>query len=281
MNRFLYLSRWPKTAIVGLGFAVLSGLYLVDTYTPPDQSFLIFYLVPLFLWAWYVGQKAGLLMALLASAAWISSDEVSGTFHMQSSPAVPYWNIAVKTLFMMAMAFHFFRMRRAYDQEKLFARADILTGVANRRAFFETLTLEIARAHRFGHPLTMAYVDIDNFKKVNDQWGHDQGDELLKYVAGSLRDNMRATDLVARVGGDEFAILAPVTPPEQAAKVMEKVHTILSEGVQERNWPVTFSIGVTTFAHPPASADDIVRRADELMYIVKKNQKNALSHEIV
>jgi diguanylate cyclase (GGDEF)-like protein len=279
MNILWALEQWPRKAVVGLGIIVLSALFLIDSYTPPDQSFILFYLIPIFLVSWYAGRKPGVMMAIACAAAWIVSDEFSAA--AASRLTVAYWNVLIKTLFLLAMAFHFSLMRRSYDREQKFARIDPLTGLANRRALFETLVREIARAKRYRHPVTVAYVDIDNFKAINDRWGHDRGDALLSYVGHVMATRFRAIDLVSRIGGDEFAIVAPETSPEQASKVMEHVHRLLNEGVQEREWDVSFSIGMITFLSPPASADEAIRRADELMYHVKKQSKNALSHKII
>jgi diguanylate cyclase (GGDEF)-like protein len=98
-------------------------------------------------------------------------------------------------------------LRGAWEREKIHARTDSLTGVSNARAFFEVAAVELARARRYQRPFTIAYLDLDNFKQVNDRFGHEVGDDLLQIVARTLREGSRASDFVARMGGDEFVVL--------------------------------------------------------------------------
>ncbi len=103
------------------------------------------------------------------------------------------------------------------------SRVDALTGLANRRAFDERLDEEVARAIRYGHPLSLLMVDIDNFKLVNDRFGHTAGDEALKALAAIIDRSIRTIDIVARFGGEEFVVILPETPIEGAAVVAERV----------------------------------------------------------
>ncbi|HSB37406.1 MAG TPA: GGDEF domain-containing protein, partial [Thermoanaerobaculia bacterium] len=159
------------------------------------------------------------------------------------------------------------------------ARTDVLTGVANRRSFYERAELEISRARRVPEPLTVAYVDVDDFKRVNDELGHEAGDDLLRSVAATFVGRVRSTDLVARLGGDEFAILLASTSAEASKTLLDELHRTLGAEMARQAWPVTFSVGAVTFARPPVSADDMLRRVDEVMYRVKKEGKAALRHE--
>jgi diguanylate cyclase (GGDEF)-like protein len=136
---------------------------------------------------------------------------------------------------------------------------------------------EITRARRYNRPLTLLYIDLDNFKQVNDAFGHETGDELLVEVAATIRCNVRATDLVARLGGDEFALLLTETNREAGLVVTNKLRETLLRAMQERNWPVTFSIGVVSFTVPPASVEEMVKQADEVMYSVKQRGKNSIA----
>ena len=138
-----------------------------------------------------------------------------------------------------------------------------------------------ARARRTGHALSLSYLDLDGFKSINDERGHDEGDRVLKAVAEVLRDAVRVTDTAARLGGDEFAVLLPETGLEQARVVVRKLRERLLARMEAEGWPVTVSIGTVSYARAPASVDELVSRADELMYGVKKSGKNGTAERQV
>jgi diguanylate cyclase (GGDEF)-like protein len=162
------------------------------------------------------------------------------------------------------------------EKERALSRLDPLTGLANRRAFYEILEAEKQRCSRYQRPFSLAYIDLDNFKRVNDTRGHSVGDFVLTTVADLIRSNMRATDTVARLGGDEFAILLPETDPNGTKQVLTKLHQRLNSELQNAGLDVSLSVGAATFLNSPESVDDIVRTADELMYAVKAHGKNDL-----
>jgi diguanylate cyclase (GGDEF)-like protein len=171
-------------------------------------------------------------------------------------------------------------LRRLADEQRQLARTDALTGVANRRAFYERADLELSRMRRLPEAMTVAYVDVDDFKRINDTMGHEAGDDLLRNVADTFLHRVRTTDLVARLGGDEFALLLPATGSEAALALLSELIQTLGGEMKRQAWPVTFSIGAVTFIRPPASADDLLRRVDQLMYKVKREGKAGVKHEI-
>ena len=164
------------------------------------------------------------------------------------------------------------------EAEMRLARSDALTGLANRRAFYEKAEIERKRAVRYARPLSMAYVDLDNFKRVNDTSGHEAGDQILVTVAGILQNNLRAEDVAARLGGDEFALLLPEAGHASAAFVMNKLHRLLTSAMQEKHSHVTFSMGVVTYDTAPESTEMMVQKADQVMYEVKRQGKNSIRH---
>jgi len=170
-------------------------------------------------------------------------------------------------------------LRISLEREREMARTDYLTQVANSRYFAEIASNEIKRAGRYLHPFTVAYLDIDDFKSVNDRWGHSTGDQLLALVADTIRSNIRATDSIARLGGDEFVFLLPETGYDAASVVIQKVNQSLQAAMGRKGWPVTFSIGVVTFRTPPDSVDGMIRVADAFMYSVKHSGKNRIQHQ--
>jgi diguanylate cyclase (GGDEF)-like protein/PAS domain S-box-containing protein len=169
----------------------------------------------------------------------------------------------------------------ALEAERKLARIDSLTGLANRRAFYEGAELERKRSLRRSRPLSIAYLDLDNFKQINDRNGHEVGDELLACVGGIMRAKLRAEDLVARLGGDEFAILLPESDYTAASIAVAKLHRILTAEMQKHCWPVGVSIGMVTFESIPESIEDMVHAADELMYTVKRDGKNRIALSVI
>jgi diguanylate cyclase (GGDEF)-like protein len=143
-------------------------------------------------------------------------------------------------------------LRKSLARERRLARTDDVTGVRNARAFYEAAATEIERARRYQHPFSVACVDL----------GYRVGDELLRSTAAALRGALRATDLIARLGRDEFIVLLPETPAAATRVVLEKLRTGLLEVRVGDGRQITVSIGGVTFLDPPASVDDIVRAAD-------------------
>ena len=141
--------------------------------------------------------------------------------------------------------------------------------------------IEIQRANRYNTPLTVVYLDLDNFKAVNDRFGHKAGDNLLCEVAETISKNIRSIDTVARLGGDEFVVLLPETKAKPAEFVSRKIQNELLEVMKTHDWPVTFSIGVATYNKTIGTVDEIMKEADTLMYAVKLNGKNMIKHQIL
>jgi len=148
----------------------------------------------------------------------------------------------------------------------------------NSRFFRFLAEREMHRSVRSRHPFTTAYIDLDNFKTINDVFGHAIGDEVLRTVAASMQQNLRKTDLVARMGGDEFVVLLPEVGFETAAGVISKLHQKLTSEMEKHGWPTTFSIGVVTFTEVPRSVDEMLNLADDVMYNVKRGSKNSIRY---
>jgi diguanylate cyclase (GGDEF)-like protein len=164
------------------------------------------------------------------------------------------------------------------EREKELASTDFLTSAANGRRFFELLQLEFDRLQRYGRPFTLVYMDLDNFKMVNDQFGHPEGDRALRAIVRFAGENLRKVDVVARLGGDELALLLPEINEESARAVLVKLQKGLIAEMKRNNWPVTFSIGaVTCEGAAPATPADLVKLSDSLMYSVKRSGKNGIA----
>jgi diguanylate cyclase (GGDEF)-like protein len=189
--------------------------------------------------------------------------------------------IGLANLALMAIAFGSVALLAAAQREWLrreraISRTDGLTGLLNGRGFYEAAAVEVARSMRYRHPITLAYVDLDDFKATNDRFGHARGDEVLVAIARALRRACRSTDLVGRLGGDEFVILFPETGRDAAEAALVKLRSRLREAGSQDGSPVTASIGSVSFAKPSAEVEALVHAADRVMYTVKAGGKNAL-----
>jgi len=170
-------------------------------------------------------------------------------------------------LSIVAVLTAFWKRAEAHGRE--LAHRDWLTGLLNGRGFSARVEAERSRSVRLRRPLVVAYLDCDRFKAFNDTRGHPVGDELLQRVAEILRDGLRSYDVVARPGGDEFAVLLPETGPGAAQTACERLRNHLRASMRDRDWPVTFSVGVAVWNNPPQTAEEMIAAADELMYLVK------------
>ena len=260
----------------GFGYAVgivsIGLLGAMDFLTGNEITFSLFYLVPIVLVTWTVNQKAGLLMSILSALALLVAELAAGQTY--SHPLIPFSNTLIRAVFYLVVTYLVSELKKAQKEEQRAARTDFVSGAVNARYFHELLQMEIVRIRRYPHPITIVYMDIDNFKLVNDLFGHNIGDDVLRSIASELKSQLRSTDIIARVGGDEFALLLPSTRQPEAEVVLSKVRPNLLEAMKRRNWPVTFSMGAVTCMAPPYSAEQLISMADELMYEVKNSTKN-------
>jgi diguanylate cyclase (GGDEF)-like protein len=169
---------------------------------------------------------------------------------------------------------------RLHDVVQRQAITDDLTGLVNRRRFKEALEAEIERARRFGEPLAIILADLDDFKRINDLFGHQVGDVVLRSFADLLRSHVRDADVAGRIGGEEFAILLPGTEASEAARVAERMRDSLgglklpvSDGQAVH---MTSSFGIAQLG-PGDSADDLLRASDEALYRAKSEGKNRIA----
>lgn len=254
------------------GFTVVGLLGLIDYATGNELNISLFYLVPIVLVTWAVDHRTGLFLSFISGLTLLGAEIAAGqTF---SHPIFYLLNTLLRTGFYVVVVYLVTELQKSRQEEQLAARTDYITGAVNARYFNELLQMEISRIRRYPHPITLVYVDVDNFKLVNDLFGHKIGDDVLRFIAAELKSQLRITDTVARLGGDEFVLLLPSTRQPEARLVVSKVYANLMEKVQQKNWPVTFSMGAVSCEFSPYSAEQLVNMADELMYEVKNSTKN-------
>jgi diguanylate cyclase (GGDEF)-like protein len=263
---------WIITGLVGIALVGAA-----DYLTGRELAFSLFYLIPIMLVAWYAGRIPGLVMSIVSALVWYAADTLAGQAYSQ--PVIPFWNAAVRLSFFILVTLLLSALE-GMERVKEVARLDDLTGAANRRHFFEAAQSELDRTQRYKRPFTMVYIDLDDFKEVNDRWGHQVGDQLLRAVVQRARLQLRKTDFLARLGGDEFIILLPETGAKAAQVTVSKLQHALLDEMQSHHWPVTVSIGALTCLEAGLTPDDLISRTDALMYSVKKSGKNAVVYGI-
>jgi diguanylate cyclase (GGDEF)-like protein len=264
--------------MISLCVLLIGAIALVDFWIGPQLSFSIFYLIPIALGAWWGGFALGILFSLMSTLIW-------HTIALHDGPPalvhVYLWNDVVRFGFFVITSSLLARLRMALLQEQALARTDALTGAANGRTFYEQANLEIRRAGRTLRPFTLVYLDLDNFKEVNDRRGHLAGDELLQQVAHTIHKSLRSIDRIARLGGDEFALLLPETDGAGAIATLTKLREALLREATRKEWPITYSIGAATFLKAPRDVHMMIQHVDALMYHVKRSGKNRIEHEVV
>lgn len=267
-----------RVLLTAAGIALIAAIGTLDLATGPDIGFSLFYLIPIVASGWWLGRAAAITLAISASVAWLTADVLS---HATPSIAVSVWNGLTRFTIFTLIGVLIARQRR--DREHLghllraaesLARTDSLTGLSNARAFYERLRSELPRLRRAGAPLCVAYVDLDNFKQVNDRFGHDAGDELLRTIGHLLRRTFRAGDVAARLGGDELAVALWDVEADAAVDACRR----LADAIRalEADYPGTgigASVGVVWLAHPPDDVAQVVGLADRAMYAVKREGK--------
>jgi diguanylate cyclase (GGDEF)-like protein len=262
----------PGRLLISLALVVVVGAG--DHLTGADAAFTLLYLAPIGLGAWTTGVGAGLALGALSAAS------CALTSALAHPPPLLAWNLGGQLAGFIVFALLVARVRRRLERERQFARTDPLTAVANRRSFLEATAAEVARTRRYGRPFTVAYLDLDELKTVNDCLGHEAGDAVLRLVASTLRENLRAIDRVARLGGDEFALLLPEMDGDTARAAMPRLRQAVLAAMDARGWRVTFSLGVVSFLSPPASVDAILKLPDDLMYSVKARGKDGIAYRV-
>jgi len=155
-------------------------------------------------------------------------------------------------------------------KEREYSRKDALTGLANRMEFIERFEIERLRSERSGEPYSVLFIDIDQFKILNDALGHHTGDEALKALSGIFGENSRKLDTVSRIGGDEFVLLFPSTDEKTCQALIDRIALASEKKFRGQGWPISLSIGCVTEAGTKKSIEAILREADEKMYSVKK-----------
>lgn len=278
LNLTDFLEHRSKRFLALFGFVLFAAVILADRATGWEITSSILYLLPVSYFAWYFSSGIGNIFALLSVFVWLLLNHLKAPHY--SREEILYWNGAINLALYLILVFILGEVRTIYRRERENSRVDFLTGTINQRGFHEALRRERERASRLKTPTSLAYIDLDNFKLVNDRFDHQTGDSVLASVGRTLRDSIRNIDLAGRLGGDEFCILLPNTDADGARVVIEKLKEALSDVMKVSDWYVTFSIGAVTFLRPAKSADEMIRAADRVMYSAKTQGKNRILYAV-
>ena len=264
------------TTSTGAALAAVALVGWLDYATGPAYGFSLFYLAPIVAIAGRHGRTPAVVVAVTAALAWFVSDLA---WRDDVLPSV--WNGVTRLAIYVAMGVlvatlrvERAQLRRLLAHERELARTDALTGLMNGRAFLEHASAELARSRRSGAPIALCCLDVDNFKHVNDRFGHAAGDEVLREIAAVLTSSVRAGDRAARLGGDEFALLLADADAGTAGLVASRVITAISTlGARYEGTGLGMSIGISQVQDEVVSVDDLLRRADQAMYKAKASGK--------
>lgn len=278
ITRFELTHKFTQTYLV---FAAISVFLvgIIDFITGPDYTFALIYSVPVLVVSWLSNSKfAAFGIVILTTLVWSYIDFLSA--RINAGVLISIWNI-VSRLVLLLLAFYMLHtLKLTLRRERALSRIDTLTQVYNLRAFQEISEYELMRCRRNHAPCTLAYIDVDNFKQVNDTHGHEAGDALLVAIAETIRTNLRESDLVARLGGDEFALFLAECDEVAARAVGKKIKKSCMK-VCDKFPSVSVSMGVLTYKSSlPTSIGVLMKACDQQMYSVKKSGKNNVAFAV-
>lgn len=254
------------------GYVLLTLIvYWVNNTTPPEARLGVLYIIPVLLVTWTDGLTWGIVFGLAS----IGLREVVAWEQMPADTPLG-WRIGNPAAYVAVVAVAMAGLEKLRRSQAALARLvtqDALTNVLNARAFAERLGQELDRNRRYPRPLALLYMDLDDFKVINDTHGHQTGDAVLRLVADAMRTSVRTADVLGRLGGDEFAVLMPETDAQVADAAAKRLVAGL-RNVFKGTPNVTASIGVVACTATDASTDDLLRRADQAMYDAKRMGKD-------
>lgn len=254
------------------GYLLLTlGVYWLNTVTPSQARLGVVYIIPVLLVTWTEGLIWGIVFGVVS----IGLREAVALEQMPDGTPLG-WRIGNVAAYVAVVGVAMAGLQSLRRSQAALARLvtqDALTNVLNGRAFAERLGQELDRNRRYPRPLALLYLDLDDFKVINDTHGHQTGDAVLRLVADAMRSSVRTADVVGRLGGDEFAVLMPETDAQLANEAAKRLVAGL-RNVFKGTPNVTASIGVVACTATDANTDDLLRRADQAMYDAKRMGKD-------
>jgi diguanylate cyclase (GGDEF)-like protein len=278
------LRRLPRPLLLALGLAGVTLLAVLDVAGHHSLPLETFYVAPVLAVGWLTGSTGyGLVVAVAAALV-----RPAEALFLAALPGVPaphpallVAGAAAQVLLYLVLLALLTSLRGYLERREAEALRDALTGIANRRAFVAVAAAELERSRRYRHQLSLIYLDVDDFKAVNDCLGHGEGNRLLLRLTAVLAATLRSSDTAARLGGDEFAVLMPETGSRAARQLAERLMAALSAERASDGAPLSCSCGLITFRAAPASVAALIEAGDRLMYEAKAGGKNQLRRAVL
>ncbi|WP_133129704.1 GGDEF domain-containing protein [Legionella yabuuchiae] len=268
----------PIRLFIFLGVCILTAIIgYIDFLIGTEFSSALFYFAPIFIAAWYLDRNISIMIALFCAASWATNDYL---LHNYLYKASYFWNSLMRLFIFMIIALLVSSLRKSLDEINVLANVDPLTGAKNHRFIYAFLYNQIAEFKRSNLEFSIIYFDVDNFKEINDRYGHDQGDEALKIIVNKCQENIHKHDIIGRVGGDEFIIVLPETKLNDAEKLYKRIFKDIS--LVKKPFSIRLSAGIASYDSSAYSLDELLKTADMLMYSSKKNGgNNSLSKKLI
>lgn len=264
--------KWPRRWVIILAFLLLLATSLIDAFSGSEIRLTPFYFVPLALTGMVLSKVSSYIFAFVSAILWASANYYGG-LHF-SSAWIWAWNFTVQSIAFIVVLELVRHLQAERIKAQEMASIDPLTGILNSRAFHEQSYSLLLFCHREKLSIALAYIDLDNFKSVNDKEGHQRGDDILKIITQIMKSTFRASDLIARLGGDEFVVLLPDTAAHEAQEVLERFRMATFNQMHNLGNNVTTSIGGIASRCSRLDLDMMLKTADQVMYNVKGSGKN-------
>ena len=271
-------SRTSRLALSLVCVSLIVGFGLLRVHTQAQFTFASLMLLPVLANTWLLGRVGGWTSAILAALMWGYADHASADAN--EAAWIPGLNAFVHLINYGIVVELVHKVQELLQREANNARVDRLTGLLNRRGFMEAFEDQAKLAHRLEASFSIAFIDLDRFKRLNDTRGHKEGDTALKTVGATLLKSARSTDVIGRLGGDEFCVLAFSASSNDAEIEALRLHAQLTQALSKFA-PVGASIGVAFFEKTNLTDAEMIQRADEVMYTAKEAGKGKVRVKVI